>query len=334
MDHQRGHLSRTVIIALAANRSRLDTRSGDTPPVPSPDETLRVLRYDVFTDRPFAGNPLAVVIDPPALDDRQMQRIAQELNLSETVFLSADGADGRGAAFHARIFTPTTELTFAGHPTVGAALALVDEGRADGHVVLHEGVGPVEVTIADGVATLITARPPMSVDTADPGDVMATIGLELRDLHPELGPRGWSAGVPFTVVGLRDVPTLGRAELDLARWRQSLQHTDAPDLYLLAPLDGLRGERWRARMFGPHVGVAEDPATGSAAAAACGYLAGLAGDDRLGRGWTIEQGVEMGRPSEITVTPARRGNEIVGVRVGGRAVRVGAGSLTIPPPEG
>jgi trans-2,3-dihydro-3-hydroxyanthranilate isomerase len=293
------------------------------------DESLHVLRYDVFTDLPFAGNPLAVVIDPPTLDDRQMQRIAQELNLSETIFLSGDGDD----AFRARIFTPTTELAFAGHPTVGAALALVDEGLVDGRVVLHEGVGPVEVTIADGTATLTTPRPPTAVDTADPGDVMAAIGLELGDLYPELGPRGWSVGVPFTVVGVRDVSTLGRAELDLARWRQSLQHTDAPDLYLLAPLDGPRGERWRARMFGPHVGVAEDPATGAAAAAACGYLAGLAGDGRLASGWTIEQGVEMGRPSEITVTPVRRGSELVGVRIGGRAVRVGVGSLAIPPPE-
>jgi trans-2,3-dihydro-3-hydroxyanthranilate isomerase len=293
------------------------------------DESLHVLRYDVFTDLPFAGNPLAVVIDPPTLDDRQMQRIAQELNLSETIFLSGDGDD----AFRARIFTPTTELAFAGHPTVGAALALVDEGLVDGRVVLHEGVGPVEVTIADGIATLTTPRPPTAVDTADPGDVMAAIGLELGDLYPELGPRGWSVGVPFTVVGVRDVSTLGRAELDLARWRQSLQHTDAPDLYLLAPLDGPRGERWRARMFGPHVGVAEDPATGAAAAAACGYLAGLAGDGRLASGWTIEQGVEMGRPSEITVTPVRRGSELVGVRIGGRAVRVGVGSLAVPPPE-
>lgn len=298
--------------------------------MPSPDETLSVLLYDVFTDRPFAGNPLAVVIDPPPLDDHQMQRIAQELNLSETIFLSDDGED----AFRARIFTPTTELAFAGHPTVGAALALAEEGRIDGRVVLHEGVGPVEVMIADGVATLTTPRAPVAVDTGDPADVMAAIGLGLGDLHPELGPRGWSVGVPFTVVGLRDVATLGRAELDLASWRESLQHSDAPDLYLLTPLDGTRGQGWRARMFGPHVGVAEDPATGAAAAASCGYLAGLAGDERLANGWTIEQGVEMGRPSEIEVAPVLRGSEVVGVRVGGRAVRVGAGSLAIPPPEG
>lgn len=293
-----------------------------------PDESLRLLRYDVFTDRPFAGNPLAVVIDPPMLDDRQMQRVAQELNLSETVFLSDEGDGVVGA----RIFTPTTELPFAGHPTVGAAVALADEGRIDGRVVLREGVGPVEVTIADGVATLTTPRPPVAVDTADPGEVMAAVGLELGDLHPDLGPRGWSVGVPFTVVGLRDVAALARAEVDLARWRDHLEFSDAPDLYLLAPVDGVRGERWRARMFGPHVGVAEDPATGAAAAAACGYLAGVAGDGRLAEGWAIEQGVEMGRPSEIRVTPVLQGNEIVAVRIGGRAVRVGVGELAVPPP--
>ncbi len=311
-------------------RSCPSVRSGDTPLVRPPDETLQVLLYDVFTDRPFAGNPLAVVIDPPALLDGQMQRVAQELNLSETIFLTADGDH----SFRARIFTPTTELAFAGHPTVGAALALADEGRIDGRVVLQEGVGPVEVTLDGGIATLTTPRSPVAVATADPGEVMAAIGLDLGDLHPELGPRGWSVGVPFTIVALRDLSTLGRAGLDLARWRQSLQYTDAPDLYLLAPLDGTRGERWRARMFGPHVGVAEDPATGAAAAAACGYLAGVAGNGRLADGWIIEQGVEMGRPSEITVTPALRGSEIVGVRIGGRAVRVGTGTLAIPPTEG
>lgn len=290
------------------------------------DQPISVLVYDVFTDRPFAGNPLAVVIDPPPLDDRQMQRIAQELNLSETVFLTADGP----GAFGARIFTPSTELPFAGHPTVGAALALADEARIDDWVVLHEGVGPIEVTVVDGVATLTTPRPPSPVETADPGDVMTTISLELSDLYPELGPRGWSAGVPFTIVALRDVATLGRAELDLARWRDYLQYTDAPDLYLLAPLDGIRGPGWRARMFGPNVGVPEDPATGSAAAAACGYLAGLADERRLADGWIIEQGVEMGRPSEIRVVPVRNRDEVVGVRVGGRAVRVGSGTLAVP----
>lgn len=286
---------------------------------------LRLLRYDVFTDRPYAGNPLAVVLDPPAMTAAAMQAVAGELNLSETVFLSR-----RDDGWAARIFTPTVELPFAGHPTIGAALALADEDLADREVVLHEGVGPVRVDLADGVATLTTPGAPTHVDTADPADVAASLGLTLDDLHPELGPRGWSAGVAFTVVALRDVATLGRIEVDLARWRQEVAHSAAPDLYALAPLDGVRGERWRARMFGPGLGVAEDPATGSAAAAACGYLAGVAGEARLDEGWVFEQGVEMGRPSEIRVAGLRAGAELVAVRVGGRAVRVGEGTLVTP----
>jgi len=288
--------------------------------------TLRLLRYDVFTDRPYAGNPLGVVLEPPALADEEMQAVARELNLSETVFLSGRG-DG---TWDARIFTPATELPFAGHPTIGAALALADEGLASTEVVLHEGVGPVAVELEDGVATLTTAGPPQPVEAADPGEVVAALGLTFADLHPDLGPRGWTAGLPFTMVAVRDLDVLARAEVDLARWRVEVAHSAAPDLYLLAPLDGVRGARWRARMFGPGLGLAEDPATGSAAAAAVAYLAGHAGESRLAAGWTIEQGVEMGRPSEIRVQAVRRHGELVAVRVGGRAARVGAGELVRP----
>jgi len=287
---------------------------------------LRLLRYDVFTDRPYAGNPLAVVLDPPALPTDSMQRVAAELNLSETVFLRPRD-DG---SWDARIFTPASELPFAGHPTVGAALALVDEGLAADEVVLHEGVGPVPVRLADGVATLTTPGPPAPVEVADPGDVLAALGLAFADLHPELGVRGWSGGVPFTMLALRDAGRLAEVAVDQAAWREHLAHTGAPDLYVLAPLDGTRGQRWRARMFGPSLGIVEDPATGSAAAASVGFLAGAVGEARLGEGWTIEQGVEIGRPSEITVRAVRRRGELVAVEVGGRAVRLGEGTLVAP----
>jgi trans-2,3-dihydro-3-hydroxyanthranilate isomerase len=287
---------------------------------------LRVLRYDVFTDRPYAGNPLAVVLEPPDLDDAAMQTVAAEMNLSETVFLrrADDGWD-------TRIFTPATELPFAGHPTIGAALALVDEGLVDGEVVLHEPVGRVRVQLSDGTATLTTPRAPAPVESADPADVVASVGLELGDLHPELGPRGWSAGVPYTMVALRDLDALARATVDLARWHEAVALSAAPDLYLLVPLDGVRGERWRSRMFGPSIGIVEDPATGAAAAAACAYLAAVAGEGRLDDGWSIEQGVEMGRPSRIRIAGVRRGDELVAVEVSGRAVRIGDGTMAIPP---
>jgi len=290
--------------------------------------TLRLLRYDVFTDRPGAGNPLGVVLEPPPIDAAAMQRVATRLGLSETVFLTA-GADG----WRARIFTPAEELPFAGHPTVGAAIALADEGVAADLVVLHEGVGPVAVELSgDGTATLTTPGPPAPVDVADPGEVLATLGLVSADLHPELGVRGWSAGVPFTMLAVRDAARLAAVRLDPVEWATSVALTPAPDVYVLAPLDGTRGARWRARMFAPSLGIVEDPATGSAAAASVGFLAGVVGERRLADGWVVEQGVEMGRPSEIRVQPVRRAGELVAVRVGGRAVRVGEEDLPVPPP--
>ena len=280
------------------------------------------LRYDVFTDTPYAGNPLAVVLDPPELTTAQCAAIASEFNLSETVFVRTTGPQ-----ITARIFTPTLELPFAGHPTVGAAIALRDEGIVTDRVVLHEGIGAVTVTIADDLATLRTAVAPQSVPVADPGDVIRSLGLTLDDLHPAFGPRGWSAGVPYTIVAVRDVETLGRCAIDLVRWRDSVERSDAPWLYVLAPLDGTDGRRWRARMIAPGDGVDEDPATGSAAAAAVGFLAGAAGEGRLAEGWHITQGVEMGRPSELLVGAIHQGSELVAATVGGRAVRVGRGEL-------
>src|SRR5690606_22314007 len=139
---------------------------------------------------------------------------------------------------------------FAGHPTVGAALALRDAGLVGDSVTLVEGVGPVSVTFEDGLATLTTPGAPEAVeDVADPGDVAAALGLGIEDLHPQLGPRGWSVGVPFTVVAVRDVDVLGRCAIDFARWRESMAHTSAPELYVLTPLDGIAGRQWRARMF-------------------------------------------------------------------------------------
>ena len=233
----------------------------------------------------------------------------------------------------ARIFTPAAELPFAGHPTVGAALALADAGLIEGDsVVLHEGVGPVAVAVADGVATLTTPAAPTAVGSADPGDVVAAIGLDLSDLHPELGPRGWSAGVPFTIVAVRDLDALARAEVDLVRWREAVGRSDAPDLYVVTPLDGVRGERWRARMFGPGHGHRRGPRHRRGGRCGCaGTWPATAGEARLDGGWIIEQGVEMGRPSEIRVQGVRRGAELVAVRVGGRAVRVGSGELVVPP---
>lgn len=292
------------------------------------------LLLDVFTDQPFSGNPLAVVIDPGELSDAAMQTIAGELNLSETVFLWAPEA--AGGAWRTRIFTPGTELPFAGHPTIGAAFALAAQGLVDvdgqvAHVVLDERAGPVPVEVRlDGGAPVhcrFTAPRTPSAEGGAPGDLAARLGLRPADLHPDAPPATWSAGVAFTVVPVADLEALARArpsgDLDV-------------QAYVVAPVDGppATAARWRARMFAPSFGIPEDPATGAAAAATAGFLADLDPDRAELRTWVIEQGVEMGRPSRIEVTVRRDGSggDVAVVEIGGTAVVVGSGRIDAPLP--
>lgn len=288
---------------------------------------------DVFTDRPFTGNPLAVFVDPPELTDAQMQTIAGELNLSETVFVRPPD---ESAAWPTRIFTPTAELPFAGHPTVGTAVLLAELGLVDEHVVLAEAVGDVDVTIErrpGGIAaTLRTAVPPIFAEAPDRDLLARVLSIEPADLHSHLSAGIWSCGVPFCVIPLRDATVLAHTNVDMAVWSSHLEHTDADSLYPLAPLDDDL-HRWRARSYVPGFGIAEDPATGSAAAAAAGLLAA---SRQLRKGplrWVIEQGVEMGRPSELRVALDQEGGEVSAVLVGGDAVGIGAGELELPPPD-
>lgn len=285
---------------------------------------------DVFTDRPFTGNPLAVLVDPPELTTEQMQTIARELNLSETVFVRSPGD---GGAWPTRIFTPGAELPFAGHPTIGTGVLLASLGLVTDGVVLAEPVGDVAVTIearpGGRAATLRTAVPPAYAEPPDRDLLARALSIDPADLHSHLAAGIWSCGVPFCVVPLRDASVLARTHLDRAVWASALEHTDADSLFPMAPLDeGL--DRWRARMYAPSMGITEDPATGAAAAASAGLLAA---SRQLRKGpmqWVIEQGVEMGRPSELRVALDHDGAEAAGVLVGGDAVVIGEGELDLP----
>jgi trans-2,3-dihydro-3-hydroxyanthranilate isomerase len=292
---------------------------------------------DVFTTRPFGGNQLAVFPDAAGLSDRTMQAIARELNLSETVFVlpPADPAHTRKL----RIFTPGTELPFAGHPTVGTAFVLAAIGDvplagSQTTIVFEEGVGPVPVTITAEAAhptycELTSARLPELGPPPPPIDeVAAALSLRPEEVRNDsLAPRGASCGVPYFFVPLRDLDALTRARPDLAAWERSLSGTWAPHLYPLVETHGLDGADFRARMFAPWMGIAEDPATGSAAAALAGYVAASlpAGSDTLR--WVVDQGVEMGRPSRMKVSCDRRDGRPTAVRVGGSSVLVSQGKL-------
>lgn len=292
------------------------------------------LLLDVFTEIQFEGNPLAVVIDPPGLSDGQLAQIAREFNLSETIFLSDAGA-GRWAT---RIFTPVHELAFAGHPTVGAAVALALRGKAPSSsepgtpgVVLAQGAGDVPVEIVRAGAGLrATFQAPRSpvldapIDREQAAAILGALGLETADALTALEPGVWNAGVPITVVPVASVEVLGRVSVDTSRLGAVVAGGLPPEFYLLAP-DSSRSERWRARMFAPGIGIAEDPATGAAAVAAAGLLATVAVDGEAH--WLIEQGVEMGRRSRLDLSATVRGGVAQTARLGGAAVLVGEGTL-------
>ncbi len=295
---------------------------------------------DVFTDRVFGGNPLAVFPDARGIAPERMQRIARELNLSETVFVLPP--EDPGHTRRLRIFTPAAELPFAGHPTVGTAFLLASLGQVplegdETAIVFEEGVGPVPVRIfargGEPVGAQLTAAklPEHGPPPPPRGELAAVLGLAEDDLPDgEWAPGGVSCGVPFLYVPVRDRAALGRARVDLARWEATLAGWWAPHLFVFSRDPELPGSDVRARMFAPSMGIAEDPATGGAAVALAGYLAARSPQREGTLRWTVEQGWEMGRPSILRVEADVRGGEVTAVRVGGGAVRVAEGRMRIP----
>jgi trans-2,3-dihydro-3-hydroxyanthranilate isomerase len=294
---------------------------------------------DVFTDRPLAGNPLAVVRDSEGLGDAAMQAIAREFNLSETVFVSAAANPVHAAAI--RIFTPASELPFAGHPTVGTAVLLGREAAADNRgkhemvLVLEEKVGPIRcgVTVdgpSRGYAVFDVPRP--ATEVGEPGSVVAiasALGLAPHEIGFENHePSVFSAGVPFAFVPVRDLTVIGRARPVDASWRSAFGET-LIGAFLYCRETETTGHHFHARMFAPRFGVTEDPATGSAAAAFVGVVRRFdalpAGSHHL----VIEQGFEMSRPSLIGLEIDIDGGKVVASRIGGNAVIVAEGTLDI-----
>jgi len=306
---------------------------------------------DVFTDRIFGGNPLGVFPDAAHLPTPTMQRIAREMNLSETVFLGPP--ETAAGTARVRIFTPGVEVPFAGHPTVGTAIFLAAEeaaatagagstgrgGAPDRTVtlVLEENVGPVPVDVRlEGgrpvFARFTTAIPPEHRPSPHTeGDLAAMVGLEPDDLRVDgLAPEMVSCGLPYHVIPVASIEAVRRAALDTARWQRMLADSWAHHVYLVCPHGEGEGVDVRVRMFAPGSGVPEDPATGSAAAALGGYLAAADGRGSGMLSWTVEQGLEIGRPSLLYVEAERRDGKTSAVRVGGSAVRVSHGTMTVP----
>jgi trans-2,3-dihydro-3-hydroxyanthranilate isomerase len=299
----------------------------------------RFYTADVFTDRIFGGNQLAVLPDAAGLSPEQMQRVAAEFNYSETAFVFPP-EDARNTR-RVRIFTPATELPFAGHPTLGAAHVLAAAGEVElsgdtTPLVLEEGVGPVsvEVRAENGrpvFCRLRAAQPPEFGPEPPPvPELAAMLSLEEPDLLPDA--QAVSCGMPFLFVPLRDLDAVRRARLNRERWEAALAGHWAPSVFVFAREAERAGSDLHARMFAPAVGVEEDPATGSAAAALAGYL-GVRDETRDGTlRWVVEQGFELGRPSILEAEAVKRAGELVEIRVGGASVMVSEGTMEIPGP--
>ena len=295
---------------------------------------MRDHRYytcDVFTDRMFSGNPLAVLTDARGLDDQAMQSIAREFNFSETTFVTPP-ADKRHTA-RVRIFTPSRELPFAGHPTVGTAFVLASMGAASGvsELVLEENVGPVPVHIErDGSrivrCTFTSARLPEHIEASAPSRAALAGVLQLGVDDITASAEVWSCGVPYLIVRVASPDALTRAQLDLMHWRQTLAGFVTQEVYPIAQLDE---STWSVRMFAPGAGVAEDPATGSAAAALAGWLVRHMPTQSGTLHWTVLQGEAVGRPSRIELEADVSHGAVQAVRVGGASVMVSEGTLRL-----
>jgi trans-2,3-dihydro-3-hydroxyanthranilate isomerase len=296
-------------------------------------DIMRQHRYytcDVFTSRLFGGNPLAVLMDARGLDDATMQAVAREFNYSETVFV-VPPTDPRHTA-RLRIFTPGGELPFAGHPTVGAAFVLASVGATPGasELVFEEPIGPVRVRIERSggqiaSCTLTTAQlPTRGALLPTRSRLAAMLGLRTADLAAPA--EVWSCGVPFAVIPVASPEALSAARLDPAKWSRLLGGHEGSHVYPVARVDD---RTWRARMFAPSLGVAEDAATGAAAAAFAGWLVSHQNSASGTRDWRILQGEDIGRASELRLgVDVDRGAPVT-VRVGGQCVMVCDGVLTL-----
>lgn len=294
---------------------------------------------DVFTDRRYGGNPLAVVLDAHGLSDEQMQKMAGEFNLSETVFVLPSERPAHSAKM--RIFTPRSEIPFAGHPTIGTATLLAElqsnpgnNGEKDALVVLEQSIGTVRVGVrlkdgAPAFAEFDAPKLPAAAGALPPVDVLAAgLGLMPNEVGFENHkPLCFAAGNTFAFVPVASLEAIRRARVNGSHWERAFEQQGVVGAYLYTRQCEHTGHAFHVRMFAPQVGVPEDPATGSAAVGLAGLVHHF---DRLPDGThrrVVEQGYEMGRPSQIVLTLVISGGKLTTVRIGGASVRVATGTI-------
>jgi trans-2,3-dihydro-3-hydroxyanthranilate isomerase len=290
---------------------------------------------DVFTDKRFGGNQLAVLPDARGLNDEQMQLIAKEFNFSESTFVFPPDD---GHTRKVQIFTPTREVPFAGHPNIGTAFVLASCGELEEiaeatEIVFEEKAGLVEVTLRRSDEGMIhcelMAPQQLSLGKELPVDMLATaLSLSANEIVTDTHlPMVASVGLPFLMVELRDQAALQKAKINLNGFEQIAAQGVTPDIHVY--IQSHDEFDIRARMFAPFDGVQEDPATGSANCA----LAGLLGNHHIDTSgnfeWRISQGVEMGRPSLLQARAEKKDGQILSSWIGGSCVMVSEGYIYV-----
>jgi trans-2,3-dihydro-3-hydroxyanthranilate isomerase len=286
---------------------------------------------DVFTKTRFKGNPLAVVLDAQGLSESQMQAMASEFNLSETVFFLPPALSQ--AAIKARIFTPRRELSFAGHPTIGAAAVLSTRRNLPHSFIIEEGVGPVNLeSDDDGSGTTrywLTTPPVTFYESLDAKLCARLLGLDVGDVRSEIPPTFVSAGSPVLLICLKSADAVDRAQLQPQYLQDTLGSANSVGTFFFARQDPQSATNFNvyARMFAPQTGIAEDPATGGATGPLAAYMMryGLLPRDRASE-FVSEQGTKMNRQSFLHV---RVNPDDGSIKVGGSTVTIACGSLHV-----
>jgi trans-2,3-dihydro-3-hydroxyanthranilate isomerase len=288
---------------------------------------------DVFSSTPFGGNQLAVLPEAAGISSAGMQKIAREFNFAESTFVTP--AQTPGTTCRLRIFTPSAELAFAGHPTVGTACALVRGGHVgpgDRHtLIFEEGVGPVTVAVRNEGDTLhatltlqCTVEQPLEYPASE--DLAAVLSLPASAVSRCFFA---SVGVPFCFAHLASREDVDRARLDRSAWQSRLAGAWSPHLFFFAG-DTASGSELYARMTAPALGIEEDPATGAASAALVGALAQDASFQGDLYRLSILQGAAMGRPSHIEASARKIVGTVSSVSVGGATAYIAAGEIEVP----
>jgi trans-2,3-dihydro-3-hydroxyanthranilate isomerase len=299
-------------------------------------KSLTFYIVDVFAPEKYAGNQLAVFRDAGGLSGAEMQRLAKEMNYSETTFILSEEPSGGG--YDVRIFTPDREIPFAGHPTLGTAYLIQREiiGEAVDEVTLNLKVGRIPVSFAyhkgkpegAGPGQLwMRQQPATAGKVVDPGVVAAVLGLEEDDIDPGFPAQESSTGFPFLIVPLVNLEALKRARIDHDRMMHLVDGLEAKAILAFCGEPYVEGHDIAARVFAGYYGVPEDPATGSANGCLAGYLVYHTYFGKNEIDVKVDQGYEIGRPSLLMLRARRSGDEIE-VNVGGSVVMVAEGRLS------